>query len=484
MEKQGMGRKRRLLRAGLLVAALLLPRTALLSQDGSEGEGNALDEKWSSQPVGLRVETSPAVPSAQGEWTLTIFIDHPMPGEVTIRPPDFPPALALEKIRTEPVLPEPDDPALRMTKAEYVFTLKEAGIALIPAFEVIAPGKRSFTDAITLQIREISGGSMPRFRWEGAPASLALGETGEVTLRLSGGGEENAPERLLQGRAPANAVVEELPSEEPGLYRFLLIPLDGRELVLGPWDIVIFGVTTRIPRLAIPVTAANPAGVAPAQSGLPGEDAARDSLSPEDSRAAVPAFPEMRESAFFRGAYRKTARAARALWETGRRAEAVALVRRAERKALTGFAFFPLREAMEKSLGVETAPAVPWAALWFLLPLAFFAGALFAGLRFREKIRLRTVTIVSPGGFRYIAVLVFCLVLGALLAGLWRGGGKDLAVMKETAGYRAPEEGALVIALFDEGQRVRARFRAGDWVYVETPDRRAGWTKKDNVLYY
>jgi hypothetical protein len=104
-------------------------------------------------PSGLRIlmESDPPAPMAGSHWTLTLLIDYPSPGELDIRPPQFPDALFLEQSRRESRLVG----AERWTAVEYRFMLREAGWLTIPAFEVITPLGRGRTAPLALDRKSV-----------------------------------------------------------------------------------------------------------------------------------------------------------------------------------------------------------------------------------------------------------------------------------------------------------------------------------------
>ncbi|MDR1788481.1 MAG: BatD family protein [Treponema sp.] len=529
MEKPGLGRRRRLHGPGLLAVRLLCLCVTPLAgaQEGPEAANEdaardtqaeildlleAPDEKPllaepepalpedSREPITLILETDPPSPRAGEPWTLTLLIDHEASGDLRILPPDFPETIALEQARTTarvvnagasaPTALRPDgSPLSRWTAAEFTFTLLEAGELLIPPFQVLAEGKRGFTGALKINVAEaapVKDTESYILRWTEAPAFLTRGSPGEAALKLIQG-PRDIPAAFFKGLAPLNAILEELPRQGRGLYRFRIIPLGGKEVVLGPWDFSGRGLAARAPRLAIPLRAAGQeasptaAPPLPAAPQPPGERGGVPSPSPDARQAPLP-FPELTDKGVplpFRGAYHGAAAEARALWEAGRRPETLAFLRGAERRRLYGPALTPLRAALEEALGVS-ARAEPWrpAALGTLCAAgAGLCGLAFAGLLLLKRARRRA------GGFVLWALPAACLLLGAFA--FWLGGGKGRsAVLRAGAGSRAPDVQALSGAVFPEGQSAAVVSRAGAWVCVDVPGKEPLWVREETALFY
>jgi len=439
-----------------------------------------------SRPLALELEISSSQPAAGDAWALSLLIDHPFPTELTIKAPPFPSELILEQVRTEPRLVGPN--RRRWTWTEFSFTLDQPGDVLILPIEVLAPGRKGKTKEFLLHIGKRSGQAVserPFFRWLSVPSSLAIGETGDLTLSLSNG---ELPRDFFQGKAPRNAILEEFPSGK-GRYHFRLIPLEGREVVLGPWEAAIGPWTIRTPRVVIPLRS-SPAQAIPSKTAPPvvsAETPPVQGLSPALSQGdpfqsgLAPAF------FLFRRDYEETVVRAKALWEAGNQGEALALLRGRERDSLAGSAFVPLRRTLEGQSGLAETGDETWKPWMIPVPFLLILGALGCGIFgffcLFSKIRKRPVTPRIFRCFIYCGLFVVCL-LGCLLWD-WResANGKS-AVLRETPVYRTPGTEGSVEALFLEGQPVILRSWPGAWVYAEAPDGRAGWIPQEAVISY
>ena len=70
-----------------------LPQNGEAPEDGVEAE--------SFLPMQVLATTSPANPVVRGNLALTVLVDHFPTSEVTVKPPAFPSAVILERVRTE-----------------------------------------------------------------------------------------------------------------------------------------------------------------------------------------------------------------------------------------------------------------------------------------------------------------------------------------------------------------------------------------------
>jgi hypothetical protein len=289
--------------------------------------------------------------------------------------------------------------------------------------------------------------------------------------------------------------MEELPFDGAGAdgiirYRFRFIPLEGDALVLDPLVIQAEGISLEIPRLNIALT---PSAAAQAPAAVANQSAVSPPVIVENDEIEKPAFPELSEDVFplFRREYEKIAGNVRILWEDGRYADALALIRKSERDSLSGLALAPLRRNLEQSLGLSFTederwrpwhvPAFPW------LVVILLAAGVFVLTKSVWKI---SVTSQAQRGYKKVTLLVIAggLIIFLLLGGAgerMRGaGGGRTAVLEKTAAYRVPESGGAVNARFSEGQPVDIRSTRGEWVYAESMDGRSGWVPSAAVIPY
>jgi len=509
MEKQGMGRRRRLVRAGLLslvpiILLILFPANMLFSQEAGELE--------------LIIETSPDNPTVGSAWSLFILIDHPTPQELIITPPAFPASIALELIRTETRFIQ----GRLWTSVEYSFTpLMAADVTLAP-FGVSAPGRYAATGvtAVSFQPSADAPRYNPDFRWLSPLPSVPSGERGEISLELSGWDPQRpVPGGIFRGRAPRNAILNETAPQAAGegvyLFTISIIPLDENDVALEPFSFQASGFSLSIPGITVPVLPPLPLPPPQAPAQITAEPPV--SAPPREEIAVIP-FPETREAVFFflQSEYDRIIAAVRALWEEGRRAQALAEIRRNERDSLSGPFLVPLRGEMEQALGLGFTENERWRPrsggpvslpffVWALLVIAAIsAGAFLVFLRTRlgkpgQRNRVPASEPASPivtsrrrGGFRNVIILVF--FIGLALIVLEAGWGtvsmrrlttiRKTAILERTPAHRVPDLNGAINAWFDEGQPVILGTYHLDWCYVESPDGRSGWVPRWAVITY
>jgi hypothetical protein len=175
-----MERRRSPFRAGLLTLLLVFPLRLF------------------AQELEIRTEAYPDIPVKFSTWTFVILVDHPNPGEVTVRPPVLPAAFFQESSHTgSRVIRDDGGPRRRWTALEYRFKLNEAGTVTLGPFEIRAGGKSAVTEKFTLTVEDTSGKirEVPLV-WE-HPPYLETGKASELLLRTA-----------------------EFPRPDPGLFNF------------------------------------------------------------------------------------------------------------------------------------------------------------------------------------------------------------------------------------------------------------------------
>ena len=514
MEKQGVVRRKRLFRPGLLgmlcftrvrfllvkvffLLAFLLPfgfKNAVLGAD----EGEALE---------VQIETSPANPIVNSPWSVYILAKHPSPREVNVEAPRFPSSLALERVRAEIRTTEQGE---RWTRVEYLFTPLRAETITLDPFEVKTPTRRGLSAAITVSFREETSRRRyePRFRWLGSAPSIAIGEKGELLLELINWDPVmKIPQGLFQGKAPFNAILEEsLPYEvREGVFRYIisLIPLESTAIKLEPvsFNFDIYALT--VPEINVPVLPVRPirSSAIPPEAPNPGlEETINLDVITQDAILQDP-FNAGREKVFFlfRGGYNQVINRARSLWVEDRRAEALAELRRNERDSLSGPFIGSLRSEIEQMLGFDFTEGERWSplkiplALWGIFGFLLLSAAVFFFTRRRRRdIRRINDAFRKGGGFVTVGVLILVLVLlsvfleeslGGFPVGRPGSSGR-MAVLRETQGYRIPDLKGAVSDHFDEGQPVIIGDHRGSWCFAETPDGRSGWVPSGAVIAY
>jgi hypothetical protein len=491
----------RIFRSILFLAFLFfLPAFTGFSQ---EGGGDAL---------GISIVNSPDNPVTGGSWTVTVLVEHPVPREVTVRPPRFPPALILERVRTESralsrpgrsdEAGPPAEPA-RWTAVEFLFTLREPGEIVLEPFEASAGGRSGVSRGISVRVREGPGAprrQAPVFRWQTPVPAFTVGKAAEIRLSLTGWDRgKQGPAGFFKGKAPLNAILEELTPVGPltngeFFYPLRIIPLE-ETVILDRFSFQWEGLNLTVPSLTIHSRPGEAAlSGAPALALPSPEPALSEPASPEPG-SGVPLFPKTggRVFPFFRAEYEQTVAEVKALWEEGRRAQALAEIRGKERESWAGPAFAGLRREMEQSLGLGPREDEKWrprnAPVFLFTGLLFFAAAAAFLLRSRFSAGFSAVTSGKISGYKVritiAAVTAFAVILVVEFFGSGSGG---RAVLEKTPVYRVPEKEGAVSAFFGEGEPVSAGVSRGEWVYVESAnskaDGKAGWAPAASVIRY
>ena len=507
MEKQGMGKRGRLVRAGFLTILLFFfPGSFLSSQETMEGN---------EDPLELRTETFPAYPIANSSWSLVVLVNHPNPLDIDIIPPQFPPHLVLEVVRTGSRFVAGE----RWTSVEYSFTPLMAGELVLESFAVRAAGRQASTAIINAQVQPPAEARRfyPAFRWLEPFPPIPRGERGELFLELSDWDpQRNVPRGIFQGRAPRNAILNEaIPAGAgEGVYRYAItvIPLEENGVTLEAFSFQTAGFFLTIPEITVVVLPPLPVPPPPALTWateshvVPG-----DTLIDERGEISIP-FPKTRETVFFllQDEYDRIVADVRTLWEENRRVQALVEIRRNERDSFSGPFLVSIRREMERSLGLQFSRDESWSPLGIPLFLwVFFAALPFAGLfllAFRPRPGTRkargafppneaafgSVTSKGRSGFRNVVVLVFFVGLALIIMEV--GWGRfsmnrfgftgRAAVLEKTEAFRVPDTQGTINALFDEGQPVIIGSYNPDWCYVQSPDGRSGWVPRSAVFSY
>jgi hypothetical protein len=525
MEKPGMVRRSGFHRAGLLTqrrsGAVPFAVTMLLCCClFSPGLGGQELENGTGE-IAVILESSPEHPVLGGSWRISILVDHPVPEEVTVIPPDLPSSLTFAQSRRETrfVRTAPDQ-GTRWTLVDFLFVPHRTGdIALEPFTaqvgdsSVLTPAAR--TRVIAGEGEQEQEQRPPRLAWDAPPPVLGIGEAAELTLRIL----DNDPRRPLRRlplhiTAPVEALLEEIPltreEADQGLaLRLRLIPLGGNRVSLGPFPLQFETTTLEAPTISIalspPPPTAPPLETPPPASGT----VAADPGFQERPRPSAAAFPEAPGQPFplFRSSYRKTLDKARGYWQRALYAEALGELRRGERDLLSGPALGSTRRAAEGLLGLPPTADEKWRprncfVALIILSLCLLPLTIALSLRARRgDSEKKSVTSLFFRGYTVMAfVLLGIMGFGiAALAFAPRGlevsaqegageagkyPGNAAAVLRSCAAYRVPDLRGAISARWLEGQPVRVRSASDAWAYAESPGGDAGWVTQDKVVYY
>ena len=507
MEKQGMDRRKRLFRPGLLIFLPVLFFVLFVFH------GNRL---WADdgEVLDVQIETYPADPIVSNPWSVYVLVKHPSPREVNVEPPRFPSSLALERVRAEVKITAQGE---RWTRVEFLFTPLRPDTVTLEPFEVKTPTRRAMSAPLSVSFREetVRRRYNPNFRWLGNASPVRTGESGELILELANWDPvKKTPQAFFQGQAPVNAIIEEsLPFEVmEGIYRYTInvIPIQGNAVKLEPISFTSDIYPLTVPGITIPVLPARQESLGEAEeshgilgNGLP-EDVQEEETTMdkrEQLLAQKPHFPAAPEKVFplFRREYSQVVTRAKALWDDFRWAEALAELRKNERDSLSGPLLVPVRREVEQILGLGLTENESWhplkipLLLWVLFVLfILLAAAFLLFLRRRGSIRKMSVGPHRGSGFATVIVLFFAVVLALFFLeeslGFFRLGGNGssgkTAVLRGTLGYRIPDLKGAVSDRFDEGQPVIVGSYMGGWCFAETPDGRSGWVPGGSVIVY
>jgi hypothetical protein len=270
MEEPGMGRRTYAVWAGLLRALLAL------------GVAVFPVHAQSADVLDLSIEADTVLPEPGHQWLVVILVDHPVPVEVRVRPPAFPPSLHLERVR---VLPRVKGDS-RQTTVEYEFSVLWENSFTLGSFEINVPGKRGLTQPFAVRPAGSASSNapvallLPRLFWTmdqppspnagSPPKALHTGEAAELALRyVYPPGGSLPPEIRSQSAAawsyrptlPENAILEVLPGppqpdavpETGVLLRLRVIPLKGPAFSLRETRLTLNGHPLTVPSLEAPI---------------------------------------------------------------------------------------------------------------------------------------------------------------------------------------------------------------------------------------
>ena len=535
MEKQGMGRRKRSFRIGLLIERRDKGTKGLGIRDkGAFGLNWALGlfmgffvicavaglwadedeiEEFEYEPIEVRLETNPVNPIVNNPWSVIILVNHPRPDEVNVNTPDFSSSLALESIRTDTrTISGSNSRSERWTRVEFLFTPRRPETFTLDPFEVTIHNRLALTDRINIRIQSQTAARYePRFRWLAPPSGLRLGETAEIILELTNWDPSSRiPEDLFRGRTPLNAIIEENPPERTTAggyrYRIIIIPLEAGRVRLESFAFHSDSYTLSVPEISLIVlpallnqAASNETNSDP-RNDIPINEISGIALSSEynsDVYSAAFPFPETGEEVSFllRREYLKIIAGVEALWNENLRAEALAELRKNERDSPAGPFLVSLRRQLEEALGITVTEDERWRPLgislfsfvFFFIVLVFSSSLLFA---LRLRLRDNHVTFIRRYGF--IIIPLFILIIGLVFVivdgnqGFFPLSGSvgRIAVLKGTQSYRVPDYKGAVNDWFSEGQPATVGDFRGEWCFAETPDGRSGWVERGSVINY
>jgi hypothetical protein len=461
------------------------------------------------EPLKALVEVSTGVLSENKAFSLIILVNHPHPGEVSIKPPEFHEEFYLERLRGSAHLaksgPDTRQPAARSgeraadrnrwTELELVIVPVKQGTFTLGSFTISTPYDTINTLPLQLNVEAAEEAhAVPYLFWTGVPP-VRVGEAAIATLKMSGLGRgQKYPRSLpLAAAAPKNAIIEQLPIPEPeqrggAILKLKVLPLEGREVELSEYRIRYQNTNLRVPGLTIKINAAPPAAAEPEAPGKEGE--AEDALFSYTPERRIPRdLPEEasppRLVSFFDGkAYQALLEGARERWYSGDYAAALARLRAGERDLLSGAYFAALRKRAETHLGLGLMTGELWRPSRLFLLLgginAFYLLMLSGRTLFRRVFRAASCRFPVK---RMIAASVIVLFAAAGYAEGRSQRGRS-AVLHSGPAYEVPEVSPKEAAFFKEGTPVSIRTRGGAWIYAEAENGDQGWIPREQAVWY
>jgi hypothetical protein len=288
-------------RVGLLLLIFFLPLAVLSAQEEDENENE-------SARVRVLVRHSQEEPPVVGTpWTLTLFIDHTEPDEVTVMAPPFEDIIFLDEMLKGPIIMDGIDTLFfeKWTATEFTFTLNRPGTVSFDSFTVITPRGEVQTEPFEITItkpQETVIKANYRLSWQGVPTGLKIGENAILSLSLVGLSRDTPA-----GSIPLPEYGQFIPTVPPG-HILEFVPLAPEERRTGialkiriiavtavPFTldrrIMTHGnVTFEIPSLRIPVSRPSPANVTDSPETSPPENA--------NTARHIPTFPSTVNPAF------------------------------------------------------------------------------------------------------------------------------------------------------------------------------------------
>jgi hypothetical protein len=212
-----------------------------------------------SEPPRIIVQSAPENPTAGSSWNLTILVDHPVPAEVDVRPPQFPAAFSQDRMLKEMRFVKGDDENYeKWTALEYSFFLSSAGSFILDAFEILTPQGIVFTVPVPITVMGVIP-AKPKLFWEKLPSRLAIGDSAVFTLKMTGWPADlpvPLPAFFLP-EIPRGVIIEAVPQIEyraGEVLRLHCIPLENGIFFLPSRRLEYRGIVLDMPPINILIT--------------------------------------------------------------------------------------------------------------------------------------------------------------------------------------------------------------------------------------
>jgi hypothetical protein len=219
-----------------------------------------------AQQPRIQIQTSPDRLFEGSTFTLTVLVNHDNPDEVNVLAPSFPDSLLLEQMVKAPRLI--NDNTERWTAIEFRFTPTSPGTVSFEPFTVITPQGQTKTAPVNIVVYRAGAGgnteaTLFRLSWEDAPASMKVGDTAIIALRVNGW--KNTALLPASGQflppVPPGHIIESLPISEKekssGIaLKMRVIPLQTGVLTITNRRLTIENAIYEVPTLRINVSKA------------------------------------------------------------------------------------------------------------------------------------------------------------------------------------------------------------------------------------
>ena len=449
------------------------------------------------------IETFPANPTIGILWTVVIYVDHPVPEEVTVIAPLFE-SFSLESILK---IPRRKEGTLDMqTFVEYKFIPNAAGRFVMEPFTIITPDNLIQTDRqiFNIDIHYYEQKLLsPGLVWEYTSAQIQAGDQIIIALCISNLPVFRfPPQEFFAMEIPPGAIFTALsvsPEERAGgiITKYSLIPLEG-DFRIPARQLRYEDIVFEIPALHIRVTEYISDSMnlqAVIQEGIKtdviiGKTFPEFNYSDFDSSVLYNFWKEQCEKIYFE---------TRKLWEDGNYALALAELRRNERDHPAGVVFTHIRQKAEEIFGINnTVNESRWRKN------IFFTLAVF----------ILICIVIIPAGYFLLSkntdrnhlikkVILVCITITIIIASFYIFRYTDnriilgfstpdnFGITRETAVRRLADYDGEELFVFKEGQPVVILLNSGDvssglWVYVRTndADKKTGWIPAEAVVFY
>jgi hypothetical protein len=411
-------------------------------------------------------------------------VNHPDPNEIYVRPPDFKDGFRMERMRTEvhAMLDSPRN-SEQWTVFEFLLVADEAGAKELGSFEVTARGETKSTNSLVVNVHPAKRQDLnTRFIWTGQSGNVVhQGGVYEAALRVADR-EKNKryPALPVQIDAPENAIFEKVPLSKTDydlgyVLRLRIVPLNEQPVNINPFSVYYEKSRVDIPPLTINVL---PPITPPPETSMP-TSAPADTEEADAAPSIKPVtFSMPAGGAFFEAGAASCIAEAERLWDEGKYADALAVLRGGEMTLFTAGAVKSVRAACEEALALQPVPN--WARLP-RMPLAALS-ILFAAI-FIVLLCVRKILHIS---LPPLLISLLVSVSAASVLSFSYSYEKGKAVLKKCEAYPIPEDGVKAAVFFMEGEPVNIRSETGPWVYVESfrPNvlEKYGWVKKENAV--